>query len=259
MKFNSLFCEEHLVGNELMTFDLTQLPSTQLGSDEAYAELSRGGDFLKYVKLYTKGADIDRGRIPPGHWGIPEAGNEEIVDLGDSITVLPLARRPKALDTSDKSAIVVSYDEQSDEFKRIAAQSMVKESGCQHGVSFLVLEKSTGQFLEVYFGNKSSRPEAKKLFPFLPLAQADIDRRAAAGADVTGLEPHDPMPVTLKVRLAENKRNQSWHVPMAVKSSAPFGKTPSTAIVVREITKFLTVKSGGTEKVAEPARKERAR
>ena len=236
--------------NALMTLDLNQLPSTQIGSDEAYTELSKGGDFLSYIKLYTKGKPIDTGKIRPGRWGIPEA-DEEIIDLGDSIDVLPLARRPKALDTSDKSAIVVSYDEQSPAFTQIAAKSMEAGSSCQHGISFLVLERSTGRFLEVFFGNKSSRPEAKKLFPYLPLSRADIDRKTAAGADVVGLVPHGPMPVTLKVRLAENKKG-SWHVPMVVKCSAPFTKVPPTTTIVREINKFLAPKSGGVEKVEEP-------
>jgi hypothetical protein len=244
--------------NALATLDLNQLPSTQLGSDDAYTELSKGGDFLKYVKLYTKGKDIDKGKIRPGRWGIPEA-DEEITDLGDSIDILPLARRPKALDTSDRSAIIVSYDEQSDVFKQIAAKSMEKESNCQHGVSFLAIERSTGQFVEIWFGNKSSRPEAKKVFPYLPMTQADINRKAAAGVDVSELVAHGPSPVTLKVRLAENKKG-SWHVPSVVKCSTPFTKLPSNEVIVREITKFLTVKSGGVEKVEEPeGRKSRAR
>ena len=244
------------MSNELATLDLNQLPSTQLGSDEAYTELAKGGDFLKYAKLYTKGKPIDSGLIPPGHWGIPET-DEEITDLGNSIDILPLARRPKALDSSDKSAVIVSYDETSEAFQQIKAQSDVKDSGCQHGISFLVIERSTGQFLELWLGNKSSRPEAKKIFPYLPLSQADIDRKAAAGADVAGLVPHGPLPVTIKVRLAENKKGQSWHVPVAVKCSTPI-KTPSTAVIGGEINKFLTIKSGGVEKVEEP-KKHRAR
>lgn len=230
------------MSNELMTLDLNQLPSTQLGSDESFMELAKGGDFLSYVKLFTKGKAIDTGKIPPGHWGIPEA-DEAITDLGDSIDILPLARRPKALDVSDKSAIVVSYDNQTPVFKEIQAKSTTSSSGCQHGVSFLVYEKTTGQFLEVYFGNKSSRPEAKKLYPFLPLTAADIERR---GLDV---EPHGPLPVTLKARFAENAKG-SWHTPVVVKSLTPIS-LPSTEAVIKEITKFLTIKSGGVEKVAE--------
>jgi hypothetical protein len=236
--------------NALVNLDLTQLPSTQIGSDEAYTELSKGGDFLSYVKLCTNDKYTKTGKILPGHWGIPDAG-DEIIDLGDSIDVLPLARRPKALDSSDKSAIVISYDEQSPAFKRIAAKSMEPNSGCQHGISFLVVERSTGQFLEIYFGTKSSRPEAKKIFPYLPLSQADIERKAAAGADVQDLVPHGPIPVTLKVRLAENKKGM-WHCPMVIKCSAPFAKIPPTTAIVREINRFLSAKSGGVEKVEEP-------
>jgi len=48
------------------------------------------------------------------------------------------------------------------------------------------------------------------------------------------------------------------HVPLVVKCSAPI-KMPATSVVVREITKFLAVKSGGVEKVKEPVGKARAR
>lgn len=244
--------------NELTTLDLTQLPSTQIGSDEAYAELSKGGEFLGYLKLCTNDKYTKKGKILPGHWGIP-GPDDEITDLGDSIDVLPFARRPKAIDMSDRSAIVVSYDESSSEFKRISARALEANSGCQFGISFLVLERSTNQFLELFFGNQSARKEAKNLYAYVLLTQAEIDRKAAAGANVAGLVPHDPVPATIKVRLAENKKG-SWHVPMVVKCSVPFGKVPSTAVVAREMNKFLGVKSGGVEKVEEPeGRKARAR
>jgi hypothetical protein len=239
-----------------MTMNLDQLPSVSMGSDEAFNDLAKGGEFLKYVKLYTKGKPIDTGKIRPGHWGIPQ-NDERIDDLGESIDVIPLARRPKALDMTDKSAIIVSYDEQSPEFARIRAKSNEKESKCQHGISFLVLERSTGQFLEVYFGAKSHRPEAKNVYAYMRLTQEDIDRKAAAGEKVEGLVPHGPLPVTLKIRLAE-KKDFSWHVPSVVKCSTPFARLPSNKAVVDEIKKFLTPKSGGSEKAPEDTRKQRA-
>jgi hypothetical protein len=242
------------MSNDIAVLDLTQLPSCQLGSDESFDELAKGADFLKYVKLYTKGKPIDTGKIPPGHWGVPEAGSEEILDLGNSIDIVPLARRAKAMDSSDRSAVIVTYDEASDAFKQIQAKSMEKDSGCQHGISYLVYERSTRQFLEVWFGSKSSRPEAKNLVPFLPLRQEDIDRRAANNQDVSGLTPHLPLPATLKVRVAENKAHQTWHVPVVLKCSTPI-KLPSPATVVREIQRFLTIKSEGVEKVEEPKTK----
>jgi hypothetical protein len=247
------------MANEMTVLDLSQLPSCQMGSDAAFDELAKGADFLKFVKLYTKGPDIDRGRIRPGHWGIPGISKDDpILDLGDSIDIVPLARRPKALDSSDKSAPIVSYDETSDTFKAIQAKSMEKDSGCQHGISYLVFERSTNQFLEVWFGNKSSRPEAKNLVPYMMLTQADIDRRATNKQDVAGLAPHGPRVATLKVRLAENKQGQTWHVPMVLDCSTPV-RLPATEAIVKEIQRFLTVKSGGVEKVQEEAKHRRAR
>ena len=154
---------------------------------------------------------------------------------------------------------MVSYDEGSDTFKDIAARSTEQDSGCMWGVSFLVYERSTGGFYEVYFGNKSFRPESKKVYPFLPLSQADIDRLTAAGEDTNGMEPHGPRPLTLKTKQVKNQKG-SWYVPVAVKCSTPFTNVPPTATIVAEITKFLSVKSGGVEKVKEPeGRKARAR
>lgn len=244
------------MANDLATFDLTQLPSTQLGSDDAFNELAKGADFLQYAKLYTKGKPIDTGKIRPGHWGVPMQ-DDEILDLGDSIDVVPLARRPKALDSSDKSAVIVSYDESSPVFKEIQAKSAEKDSGCQHGVSFLVYERSTAGFLELWFSNKSARPEAKNLYPFLPLTPADIDRRAANGAAVDGLTPHGPLPATIKVRVAEDKKERTWHVPVVLKCATPI-KLPPMPTIVKAIVDFLTPKHEGVEKVQEPA-KQRAR
>ena len=238
----------------LIPLNLEQLPSTQIGGDDLYNELAKGGDYIGRMQLYTKGKPVNKGLIPPGHYGIPES-DEEIIDLGTSVDVIPLARRPKAIDMTDSEALVISYDMESPEFKRIAAKSNEPESHCQYGPSFLIYERSTGRFLEFFCGNKSNRIEAKKIFPFLALSQADIDAKAAAGNDVSDLRPHGPLPVTLKVKLAENKRG-SWHVPVVVKCSTPFTKMPSMDVIVREMKKFLTVKDNGVERVEEtkPAR-----
>jgi hypothetical protein len=234
--------------------NLGQLPSTQLGTDDQFAELAKGGDYLGRMQLYTKSKANMKGLIPQGHYGIPE-GDDEITDLGPNVNILPLARRPKAIDMSDMEALVISYDMESEEFKRIAAQSAEADSHCQYGPSFLVYEESTGRFLEFFCGNKSSRIEAKKLFPFLPLTQADIGAKAAAGNDVSNLKPHGPVPVTLKVKVAENRKG-TWHVPVVTICTTPFGRLPSEEVIVREITKFLTIKDNGVETVqdAPPAR-----
>jgi hypothetical protein len=237
------------MSNELSIVDLNQLPSTQIGTNDAiYDDLAKGAEFLQRLQLYTKGKPIDKGLIRPGHYGIPES-EEEITDLGDSIDVLVLARRPKALDMSDKEAIFVSYDNESAEFKRIAATSLEKESNCMYGPSFLVLERSSGKFLEFFCGSKSTRAEAKKIYPFLPLTAADI-----AARQLTGQTPHGPLPMTLRSRLVE-KGSWSWHVPVVAKCSVPFTNAPPSQRIVDEIVKFIAPKADGVERVENEAPK----
>lgn len=234
---------------------LNQLPSTQLGSDDSFDDLAKGAEFLPRMQLYTKGKAIDTGKIKPGHYGIPDG--DDITDLGDTIDVIVLARRPKAIDMSDADAIIVTYDSESAEFKRIAATSLEKESSCMYGPSFLVIERKSNRFLEFFCGAKSTRSEAKKIYPFLPLTEADIKARG-----LTDQEPHGPLPMTLKSKHVE-KGKWSWHVPVVTKCSLAFTKLPPTAKIIAEITKFVNPKADDTEKVQEPetpaGKKKRAR
>jgi hypothetical protein len=243
---------------DLIPVDFNNLPSTQVGTDEQFAELAKSTEFLARLQLYTKGKAINKGLVRPGHYGIP-ASDEDVEDIGDEIDIIPLARRPKAIDMTDTDAVLVNYDPESEEFKRIAAQSLEKESHCMYGPSFLVYERKTGRFLEFFCGSKSTRSEAKKIYPFLALTAADIARQKAAGHDVSDLEPHGPLPLTLKSRLVE-KGAYSWHVPVVVKCCAPFTRTPSPDQLFKEITSFITCKGDGVEIVKEPVgKKQRAR
>ncbi len=242
----------------MVPVNLEQLPSTQIGTDDQFAELAKGGDYIGRMQLFTKSKANMKGLIPSGHYGIPES-DEEIIDLGPTVDLLPLARRPKAIDMTDMEALVISYDMESEEFKRIAAKSAESDSHCQYGPSFLVYERSTNRFLEFFCGTKSTRSEAKKVYPFLPLTATDIARQKAAGNDVAGLEPHGPLPLTLKSRLVE-KGTYSWHVPVIVKCAQPFPKLPSKDQIVKEITRFINCKGDGVETVKEPeGKKARAR
>jgi hypothetical protein len=224
-----------------------------LASDDVYNDLAKSNDFLGRLQLYTKGSAVNRKLISPGEYGIPE-GDDEITRLGDSVDVLVLARRPKAIDLSDREAIIVSYDPTSETFKDIQARSNEPDSGCMYGVSFLVIERTTGRFLEFFCGTKSTRSEAGKIYGFLPLTQQQIDALAERGQDVSKLQPHGPLPMTLKSKLVE-KGKYSWHVPVVLPCSTPFNRLPSVEAINEQVTKFLTVKDGGIQKAVEPATK----
>jgi len=230
--------------NPLIPLNFEQIP-TQIGTNDQFAELTKGGDYLGRLQLFTKGRAVNMSLIAPGHYGIPES-DDEIIDLGKSVDVLPLARRAKAVDMSDTGQIVISHDMKSNEFDRIASQADEGKPHRQYGVSFLIYERTTGLFLEFFCGNKSSRIESKKVSPFLPLVQGDIDAKARAGRDVTNLKPHGPVPMTLKVRVAENHKG-SWHVPVVVDCSVPFTHMPPEKTLATEITKFLSVSDSGLE------------
>ena len=116
----------------LVPVNLEQLPSTQIGSDEVFADLAKSADYIGRLQLFTKGKAINKKLVGPGNYGIPES-DEEVIDLGDTIDIIPLARRPKAIDMTDSEAIIVNYDPETEEFKRIAAQSLEKESHCMYG------------------------------------------------------------------------------------------------------------------------------
>lgn len=229
---------------DLVPVDLTQLPATQRGSDENFEEMAEGTDFLARLQLFSKGKAIDKGQIPPGHWGIPE-GDDVITDLGETVDCLVLARRAKALDMSDKEAIITNFDMKSDEFVRIQDAAGQKDSGCMYGPSFLVIERSTGRFLEWFCGSKSNRAEAKKIYPFLPLTAEDIVARKLP--DET--DPHGPLPFTMNIKLIE--RRFSWHVPVVVRCSTPFTSAPAMERVIKEIQRFIDPPEPSVEKVPE--------
>lgn len=228
--------------NALANLDFSQLP-VQAGSDDFFEGAAKATRFLGRLQLVGKGNYVDRGLIKPGSYGIP-VSKEEVVDLGPVIDILPLARRSKAIDMSDKP-VVTSYDETSETFQAIVNDADNKVQGCQYGVSFLVIERSTGRFLEYFVYAPTHRPEAGKIYPFLPLTQGRIDALAAKGKDVSKLQPHGPLPVTLKSEYIQ--KAFSWFVPKVLECSTPFTNLPDAKTVMAEITKFVTAKGGESE------------
>jgi hypothetical protein len=230
--------------NLVPAVDIDQLPAVSMGSDDGFNDLAKGGDFLFRLQLFSKGTAINKGLITPGTWGIPE-GDEDITAIGTSVDCIPFARRPKAIDLSDTDAIVTNYDMGSKEFERIANKSLEKDSGCMYGPSFLVYERTTGRFLEWFCGTKTTRAEAKKIYPYLAITPADIEARG-----LENVEPRGPLPFTMNIKLIE-KKQWSWHAPVVVKCSTPFKNPPAMKLVLFEMERFLNPSDAEVEKVDE--------
>ena len=235
---------------DLIPFSADQLPSCDVATDSELTELTKGTDFLQRVQLVTKGKYVDTQKIAPGHYGVPQPGGEEILDLGDSMDILPIAVRAKALDMNDRDAIIAVYDMNLPEFQRIKDAAAQPNSSCMWGPSFLVVERTTGNMYELFMGNKSARQESGKLRPFLPLGEKK--------AEAAGEEAHGPIPCTLKSRYIQ-RRDYGWHVPVVTKCSEPFATLPDLEAMRKEIETFAAAKDNGIERVTEEEEKNAAR
>lgn len=219
------------MSNALTPLNLN-LPALSNDDFTQLAEVAKGSQYLSRIQLITKGKYVDTGKIAPGHWGVPQTGGEEIEDLGDKIDVIPFTFRPKAMDVSDREAIVTVYNTSDPEFIRISTAG--KDSGCLWGPTFLVYERNTRKFYEMFFSNASGRSEAAKIRPFLPSPENN-------GC---------PSAMTLSIRYKKTEK-YGWHVPVVSKCTMPFDDLPDTEVILAEVQKFREME-GGVEKVQEP-------
>lgn len=216
---------------------LGALPLSNVNPNEL-AQRYKTNSFIKRLQLVTKGKLVDQGLVKPGHWGVP-SGDEEAEDLGEAVDVLVLAIRDKALDTNENPP-VASFDPDSELFQQIQEAAGQKDSGCMYGPSFLVYERSSGQFLEVFFGNASGRQEAGKLIPFLPISEEQAKQFGPK------FKAQGPQAATLKSKYIKRAK-YAWHAPVVVKCSTPFDDLPEQQAFVDQITKFLNPEQDGPE------------
>lgn len=218
--------------NSLALLDPSQLPGTSLGSAQDFAAVSAGGGgflvrlvFAAKPKTYANGTKTQNS----GTFYIPETASD-FTDLGNRIDIVPLARRTKALDMRSEKPIAY-YDRDSAEFKEVEAlaKSKQKNTKCLCGPSILVIERTTGRILELYFGTKSSAPEAKYIWPYMAISEAE--------AAVLGCEPHGYRPCTLTSRFIDGEF--PYHVPVVQDCSTPFANLPELSVIHAEMTKFL--------------------
>lgn len=236
---------------KLTTYDPTQLPSAEVATDN-FDGLSNRDNFLKRLQLYGKGKAIDQRLINPGRFGVPlgkdKKGKDVIEDLGESVDLLIFGRRPKAMDMSDTQNLIIVYDRSNTEFSRIEEESATKDSGCMYGTAFLVYERNTKTFYELFFGTKTARKRTDEMSAHMTLTQEKIDKLAEDGQDVEGLKPRGPLPVTVEAEYIDPpSTTYSWFGPNPVTCSVPI-EGPPVADIVTECTRFHAEK--GTDVVA---------
>lgn len=232
------------MSNALVTQNY-KLPSTQIGSAGIFDELAKPSKkYLKSIKLYTKGKAIDMGLVPPGRWGIYEA-KDQIRDLGTKIEVLVVARRPCAVDWTVKPAVRV-YGDTDKDFIRIRELS-ANSSKHECGVSFLVFERSTGDYYEWFCQSASTLRAAKECFGYMEVTEEQAKELQAQGKDV---QPHGMIPCTLTAKFMDGG-NFTYHAPIVSKCSAPITNLPDEKTHLDTVHRFLNPKSQNGESVSE--------
>ena len=212
--------------NELAT--LENMPMSPYTQDEKqWGDLVESSSFLPRVQLYGGTSNACKeGKIPIGHFGIIKTKDEIDADLGVSFDCLPLSWRFKAMDVSNKEAIISVYNPKAEEFKRIVTQSEVKDSGCMYGIEFLVWIPAIAGYATYYLNNASSRREAPNL---------------------KALTQPSPRPATVKSKFIKGPKH-SWHGPAIVACSTPMD-TPDPAEAMEHAQRFANPKESQIEKV----------
>lgn len=149
-----------------MSNELSVLQSTlpvRAVDEASFNEIAKPSNFHPRIQLYGGNSDACKeGKIPIGRFGlVPD--KETLIDLGPEILCIPLTFRFKAMDISDREAIVNSYDKNSELFQRIQAMADVQDSGCMFGIEFLVWLDERKTLATYYLSSVSARKEAGKL------------------------------------------------------------------------------------------------
>lgn len=158
-------------------------------------------------------------------------GKDDIEDLGDSIELVICSGRPKAMRTGDQ--IITMFEEDSDEFKKIMAESKTKDSGCFYGPEYLVYIPAASAFATFFMNNPTMRREAGAVHSRL--------RRSA----------------TISSHLIETE-DFSWFGPKCGDCSSPLD-IPELDEIETTVKKFEAEKSSQVETVAENSDSSRVR
>lgn len=114
------------------------------------------------LRLYDpRSKSVMENKIRGGHWGIKRGSNIE--DVGPKITLIPLWALRKALDMNNLVARYVDSDAQAKadpEYRRIVAQSAIKDSNCMSGPEFLVYIPHPFDVIGVFFANSKTAKNA---------------------------------------------------------------------------------------------------
>jgi len=213
------------MSNDLTTFG-GDIPFSQAAIAKPAASQDR--DYAARLQLVSKGKMVDKGLARPGSFAVVDG--ENVTDLGNSVDCIPLACLDKALDVSGEE-VSVAFGKDNPEYQRIAAEALKPDSGCMFGPVYLLFERTTGSFLELFFNNKSGRVVADRLGALLPISKA--------AAEAHGVDARAPQAANVSSKYIEKGR-YAWYAPEIAKAEGvSFDNPPSAEALTKAVVNFL--------------------
>lgn len=216
-------------GTELATLpeDLN-LPVSKYATNDVFSGVSSTANWLPRLQLFTaSNKETKTGKIPMNHYGL--ATGKEVMDLGKTVDILPLAWRPKAMLFGEDKKVTSKYNPADPEFKRIQQLADTPNLGAMFGPEFLVWVPAVQKFATIFMASKSARREA-------PNIKDALDHRKA---------------VTMASHYIETPKFQ-WQAPLVRGCSTPF-EIPSADEIVEQVERFVNPPESQIEVVEEPA------
>jgi len=226
-------------GANLLGIDQSELDVT----DQAEMDAASASKYLPRLQLMTSNSkECKAGKFAINHFALVSSGGS-MLDLGDSVDVIVVARRPKGMDLTEGMAITyrplkvdadgkILEDENGDPIPnpvwvKIQEASEVKgDQGHMYGVEFLIWIPGQKCFATQFCGNKSTRRETD----FIGSRLGDM--------------------ITYGHRMVETKE-WTYETISTAQCSTPPSVTPDPAAVREELGKFQNAKDTTAEQATD--------
>ncbi len=212
------------------------LPAQKYSTDDDFAKEISSSRFLPRLQLCSASSQlVQSDLIKKGRYALVR-NKTQFDDLGERIDAFCAGVRLKAIRTQS-DPFIATYDPKSQLFQDIKVESLDTNTGAMWGVEVLLWLAEKREWCTYFMASVSARAEGGNI------------------KDNFGGQP-----LTLTVRLAENKRKQKYHVPVAVRPMDEF-ELPSLDEISNQANIFANPKQTETEEASpeEKASTDRAR
>lgn len=217
--------------------DLLALQAQSQFVPDSFKDIAGTGmNFLPRLQLFTANSnEVKEMKIDMATYGLIK-GKDSLIQLGKSVTLIPLAWRAKAMDVKAEPKPLAYFKQESPEFQAIIkAANADSNSGKMFGPEFLVWLSDHG-YCTFFFGSKTARNSAPMLKALLPKANGQMQVAVATAKFIDNGE-------------------YKWHGPEISTSGQSLAKLPPAETLYPTMKEFLEPKDSEQEEpaVAAPA------